>query len=542
MEAKGGEGCLSPIFTVIDAALDLVKSGGVVTAFSDASASDYGRRDAVVARAQSKRTRPQYVVTGSCSPLDPVYEQAANATGGSVIVLEHDADSISASLAIAEASTEAPRTVHTETGTVNTTRSVAFPTETGVNKLTIFANGVLDSVKVTQPSGAPLAAGAGVTISPVLNGYIFVIANPPQGIWQVVFTGAGSYTLSAYVNGAIDFDSIEHNSLLQVGRPGHELRAKLGQTGQTGRVWIKTHVAGARAPLTLDLIRLDGAVISSFPLGKISQDRFEGAVTLPTEAHRFRVRGFAADNTAFARIHGQGNVAPPVAVPGAVVASLATSPTWRAGTVNAFAINLKNLGGDDTVTLAGGIAPSGASVSCSPSSISVPGSQQVNVLCSTYLPEVLNRADFSVTVTSAIANSTNAQVVTIPLRPLKLPLSCALDIDGDNRIDPLIDGMLLTRYLLGFRGNALIDGLTITGPRKTANLLDTFFGSAAQFDVVGRATPSPTAMVDGLLMTRLMLGLDDAALLTGISLPANAQYRTASAIKDYVISRCAGGF
>ena len=156
--------------------------------------------------------------------------------------------------------------------------------------------------------------------------------------------------------------------------------------------------------------------------------------------------------------------------------------------------------------------------------------------------EAPDRADFSVVVSSTTAVPAASQTVTVPLTPLKLPLSCALDIDGDNRVDPAIDGLLLTRYLLGFRGDALTANLTIPGPRKTASLLSTFFGNAAQFDVVGRASPAPTATVDGLIMTRLMLGYPDESLLTGINVPVGAQYTTAAGIKDYVISRCAGGF
>lgn len=475
---------------------------------------------------------------GSCSPLDPSYANVANGTNGSVLLVEHSAEGIAAAGAIADAAVESVRTVHTELATLTASKVVSFPVESGVSKLTVVASGALNSISVMQPSGAALADGATVAISQILNGYVYVINTPQQGNWQVALNGTGTYSLSAYVSADIDFDFVEHKSVLKTGRPGHEYRPQLAPTGQSGRVWLKTHIVGAQAPVLLDLVRLDGTTIASFPLEKMTTDYFEGEITLPTEPSRLRVRGFASDNTAFARIYGQGNVAAPVAPAGQIVAGVGAVATWRAGTMNAFAMNLKNLGGDDTVSLSAGTLPSGSTLTCNPASVALPGSQQVNVLCSVFLPETVDRADFTVTV----ATATSSQVVTVPLVPLKLPLSCALDIDGDNRVDPKIDGLLLTRYLLGFRGNALTDGLTISGPRKIASLLNTFFGSAAQFDVVGRSTPSPTATVDGLLMMRLMLGFGDAALLNGISLPADAQYRTAGAIKDYVISRCAGGF
>lgn len=538
IEARDGGGCATPLWSAIEMAINASLPNSIVVAFADASASDGHKADVVKAAAQKKGIRINTIISGSCSPLDPSYAIGTQATGGSVKLVTHDDDGIAAAVAALETNAESGRTVHTEAAVLTASKAISFPVETGTSKLTVVVNGSLTAAGVTRPDGTALASGTGVTVSPILNGYVYVVTNPEQGTWTVLIAGSGAYAVSAYINAAIAFDLVEYKSVLKVGRPGHEYRPQLAQTGQSGRVWMKAQITGAQAPITLDLLRLDGSVVSTFPLSKMAENYFEGEITLPTEAHRLRVRGLAADNTAFARIYGQGNVAPPAAAPGRIVTSQSTSPTWRAGTVNAFAMNLKNLGGTDTAALGAGTLPTGASLNCSPNSVALLGSEQINVLCSLHLPEAPDRADFSVAVTTA----SGTQQVIVPLIPLKLPLSCALDIDGDNHVDPVIDGVLLTRYLLGFRGNALTDGLTISGPRKTANLLNAFFGSAAQFDVVGRATPAPTAMVDGLLMTRLMLGFDDTALLSGISLPADAQYRTASAIKDYVISRCAGGF
>jgi len=45
----------------------------------------------------------------------------------------------------------------------------------------------------------------------------------------------------------------------------------------------------------------------------------------------------------------------------------------------------------------------------------------------------------------------------------------ALDIDGDGEIKPLTDGILIMRYLFGFRGDTLINGaVSTTATRKIA--------------------------------------------------------------------------
>ncbi len=541
LSGRGGDGCATPTWAAISAAVARTPSGATLTVITDASASDSALEPSVTAAAQAKGIKIVKLISGACSPLDPSYEAGSHNTGGSLVLLEHGIDDFAPILRASGALTT-PRVVHTEAATLTGQKTVAFPVESGSARLSIAVHGSQIAMIVTRPSGAPLVGNLGVTVSQSLNGRIYSVDAPEQGVWQVSLSGAGEYAVSVYSSAVIDFDVLAKKSIIQIGRSGHEYRPQLDQPGQSGRLWLKAHVFGAQDPMTLDLLRLNGDVIRTVPLARTATDFFEGEVTLPTEAHRFRVRGFAADGSAFARVHGQGNVAPPVALPGRVVASMGAAGMWRAGTVNAFALNLKNLGGDDTVSFAPGTLPSGATLTCNPSSMVIPGSEQVNVLCSIYLPEAPDRADFSVVVSSATAVPAVAQTVTVLLTPLKLPLSCALDIDGDNRVDPAVDGVLLTRYLLGFRGAALTNGLTIPGPRKTDALLSAFFGNAAQFDLVGRASPAPTATVDGLLMTRLMLGYGDTVLLNGITIPAGAQFVTAAAIKDNVIAKCAGGF
>lgn len=120
------------------------------------------------------------------------------------------------------------------------------------------------------------------------------------------------------------------------------------------------------------------------------------------------------------------------------------------------------------------------------------------------------------------------------------PADTCLDIDGNGVAgEAARDGVLLVRFLLGMRGAQLTSGLTLTGIRNTPSLVETFIGTAAPYDVVGRTTPAPTAMIDGLILVRLMLGVPDGALLSGIAIPAGAQFTTATAIRGNVNTRCA---
>ena len=122
------------------------------------------------------------------------------------------------------------------------------------------------------------------------------------------------------------------------------------------------------------------------------------------------------------------------------------------------------------------------------------------------------------------------------------PLACSLDIDGANGVTAAVDGVIINRYLLGVRGDALVAGLTPIGARNTGALVTPILGTGTQFDVLGRAVPAPTATVDGLILIRLMLGVPDTALLNGITIPAGVTYGNASAIRGNVNTMCGTGY
>lgn len=119
---------------------------------------------------------------------------------------------------------------------------------------------------------------------------------------------------------------------------------------------------------------------------------------------------------------------------------------------------------------------------------------------------------------------------------VKTILTCSLDINGDSSVSSLSDAILIERYLMGFRGDALTSGLTLTGSRSTGDLISNFLGSGASLDVFGRSTP--VATLDGLVLIRLMQGIGNDALLNGITIPDDAQFTTAPEIRAYVNSKC----
>ena len=119
--------------------------------------------------------------------------------------------------------------------------------------------------------------------------------------------------------------------------------------------------------------------------------------------------------------------------------------------------------------------------------------------------------------------------------------TCNLDVDGNGSLQALADGVLIVRGMLGLSGTSLTGGITFSGtatrtdPTVIANFLAT-----QNYDVDGSS--SQQALADGVIIVRLMLGLPDANLLTGVSLPASATFTTAAAIRANVNSRCGTSF
>lgn len=92
---------------------------------------------------------------------------------------------------------------------------------------------------------------------------------------------------------------------------------------------------------------------------------------------------------------------------------------------------------------------------------------------------------------------------------------CRFDVDGDGPYTADVDGVILNRYFAGIRGDALIAGLTLTGDRTTPSAIETYI-AAQDYDVRGSSPPAtPTAMRDGLVISRFLRDLPAATMVNG---------------------------
>jgi Leucine-rich repeat (LRR) protein len=112
---------------------------------------------------------------------------------------------------------------------------------------------------------------------------------------------------------------------------------------------------------------------------------------------------------------------------------------------------------------------------------------------------------------------------------------CRLDVNGDQRLTADVDGVLIMRYLHGFRGTALTAGLPLAGFRTTPETIISFLESQ-NFDVRGFTPPSSAVSSrDGLAILRHLSGSDALAMVAGTGID-NVYANT---VKTRVVGWCA---
>jgi hypothetical protein len=133
----------------------------------------------------------------------------------------------------------------------------------------------------------------------------------------------------------------------------------------------------------------------------------------------------------------------------------------------------------------------------------------------------------------AILVATIAQPTSFAQVPIR-----ATDPDESNQCRALSDGLMLMRYLQGASADTLARGAMDAGATRTAAEVATYFDDYQRaLDVDGDSRPN--AAIDGTLLTRYLFGFRGNALLAGVTLGAEARRRTSAEIEAYLDGVCA---
>ena len=112
-----------------------------------------------------------------------------------------------------------------------------------------------------------------------------------------------------------------------------------------------------------------------------------------------------------------------------------------------------------------------------------------------------------------------------------------LDIDGDGNATALGDGVLIVRYLFGFTGNTLVNGVVDPNcTRCTATEIESYLAAAKDSILDVDGSGSATALGDGVLIVRYLFGFTGSTLINGVVDQATCTLCTANDIENNLLS------
>jgi hypothetical protein len=121
-----------------------------------------------------------------------------------------------------------------------------------------------------------------------------------------------------------------------------------------------------------------------------------------------------------------------------------------------------------------------------------------------------------------------------PLSAAAVP-HCLLDIDANNQADALTDGILVVRYLFGFRGETLTNGAVDPSGARTGSseISDYLEQCIAPTRIDIDDNNQADALSDGILAIRYLFGFHGEPLIDGAFDPAGDR-TTAAEIERYL--------
>jgi len=142
--------------------------------------------------------------------------------------------------------------------------------------------------------------------------------------------------------------------------------------------------------------------------------------------------------------------------------------------------------------------------------------------------------DVDLTNGSAVFDVTSSGLTTVSVTGTEVDNDKAfLDVDGNNAADAATDGILILRYLFGFRGDTLTNGaIGASATNSTTATIEAALGeSLAMLDVDGDGVRN--AATDGILVLRYLFGFLDNTLVAG-AIGSNAILTTGEQVKLYL--------
>lgn len=309
LSAGGGGDCPELSQGGLLSAISGASSGAKLYFYSDASAKDSSLGGNVAAAANAKKISINYVITGSCSPIDPAYIRVAQETGGQVFFIRRSEVGSIFQLIEPSLSGDLRPILVLNDRFAGAAKSFDVPIDSTVRSITFSVSAdSLSSVRVTRPSGVEvLTSDSDVTYTPLSTARIYTIDAPAAGNWNISVSGTGDLSLAALGNSPIDFADFSFVELR--GRIEHEGLFRLnGQPIRDNEYIARARAFGPFASIAFERVALDGTPLGPIALsagGHIdaAADEYVGNMTATETPFRIYARGVDASGAAFQRAY-----------------------------------------------------------------------------------------------------------------------------------------------------------------------------------------------------------------------------------------------
>lgn len=288
-------------------AIAAAQGGSKLYMYSDASAKDSGLAGNVVAAANAKDITINYVLTGSCSPIDPAYFRGAQNTGGQAFLLSSSETSKIFGLIEPSLAGNLEPILLVDDNLSGQTRSFDLPVDSTLTRITFSVSlDAVGSVRVFRPSGTEAtSADPDVTSTVLSRGRIVTVDAPAPGQWRLEVGGSGR--LSAVVMGNSDLSLHSFRFVERRGRIEHEgLFPIKGQPLAGEEQMVTASLVGPFATTEFERWAPDATPIDTLPLiagadEDAADDVFFGTLDPGADAFRVYARGTDGDGYPFQR-------------------------------------------------------------------------------------------------------------------------------------------------------------------------------------------------------------------------------------------------
>lgn len=428
--ASGGGDCPESTNHALKQAVADAPKNSNLFVFTDASSNDGALAAEVLAAAQAKKIVISYAASGSCSPIDPSYYLIANGTGGQVILTDHTAAGAAAAFTgiSIDSSGATAQPVVIESGVAATARTVSMPVEDGATRLSVLVNSSSGTIEFKSPSGV-VVPSAEIIVNDFIGGRGLKVQNPIAGNWTVTLNPVSTttYSIKADVVGAVELNSVTFTTLSPQGRSGHEGYANYIGSPPLGKSRVEVVLKGAAPSPVFDAVSLDGSVLATMSLSRVTDSIYAGEINLGTTPFRLRASGKTAAGAVFMRILPTLYTTEPFKI------ELADASQWAKGIVGELRVKITNHAEDDNFTIAASAPTAGTVQSVTPATLTIKKGESALVAVKL---AVSATADVAVRHTLRV-DVTNGAAVAFPFSHT-FPLE--LDTDGDGIPDSIEQG------------------------------------------------------------------------------------------------------